>query len=89
MNSYHDINQLLDGNDDFELPVRGLIVVVRRDAPESWLVYLNEKLIGSFARYTRDRATYYESQIASEPGTVNWVSDDVTTLISRMIDLRD
>lgn len=87
MTGYSDLLQLLAGNDDFELTVGGRTVVVRPDSLESWLVYLDEDLIGSFVRREKDRATYYESSIASEPQTVNWVSDDIEVLISRMITL--
>ncbi|WP_426621974.1 hypothetical protein [Microbacterium sp. As-52] len=89
MTFYNDIDENLDGVTDFELPVRGVTTVVRRNSPESWLVYLDEKLIGSFSRQVKGRATYYESEVASEPNHTNWVSDDVTVLVSRMIDLRD
>ncbi|MFF2271597.1 hypothetical protein ACFVTX_04970 [Agromyces sp. NPDC058136] len=85
--SYADIYELLGGVEDFELRVNNRTVVVRRVAPEQWLVYLDEDLIGSFVQRNQDRATFFESEIASEPGTVNWVSDDVTGLISRMITL--
>jgi hypothetical protein len=89
MTSYHDIFQLLAGIEDFELPVRGRTTLVRRDSPDSWIVYLDEIFIGRFRQVEDGRATYFKSEIAGEPGTTNWVSDDVTTLISRMIDLRD
>lgn len=90
MTSYNEILQLLAGFDDFTLNVRGLTVVVRRDSLEpSWIVYLDEAFIGRFIQEEDGRATYFKSEVAGEPGHTNWVSDDVTTLISRMIDLRD
>jgi hypothetical protein len=33
------------------------------------------------------RALYFASEVASEPEVTNWVSEDVTSLISRMTDL--
>lgn len=85
------IYELLDGNDDFHLTVGGVEVTVRRTAPREWMVYQHPdlKYIGRFTREDRDRATFYVSEIASEPGSVEWVSDDVTTLISRMLTLRE
>jgi hypothetical protein len=85
--SSQDINQLLEGVLDFEVCVDDRSVVVRRSSSDGWLVYLDEKLIGLFIRRRQDRATYFESEVASEPGTTDWVSDDVTVLISRMITL--
>jgi hypothetical protein len=80
-----DIYQLLDGLETFEVEVGGQRTVVRRTMPDGWNVYVDENLIGSFVRKREDRATYFESEVASEPGVTDWVSDDITTLISRMI----
>ena len=90
MTSYHEILQLLAGSDDFTLDVRDHEVIVRRDSLEpSWIVYMDEAFIGRFRQEEDGRATYFKSELAGEPGHTNWVSDDITTLISRMIDLRD
>lgn len=85
------IYELLDSNEDFDLVVSGRTVTVRRTSPEDWIVYLHPDLsyIGRFLVEYRDRATYYVAEVAGEPGTVNWVSDDITVLISRMLTLRD
>jgi len=84
-----DIYQRLGGVDTFEVTVGGSIAVLRATAPDEWNVYVSEDLVGSFVRKMRGRATYFESEIASEPGTINWVSDDIGVLISRMITLRE
>ncbi|MFF7293239.1 hypothetical protein ACFY9N_11980 [Microbacterium sp. NPDC008134] len=85
--TYDEIQQHLDGLEEFDLSLGNVTVQVRRDSPESWLVARDGRTIGSFVRHQQGRATYYESQIASEPGETNWVSDDVTTLASRMVTL--
>ena len=78
--SFVDIYERLDGVEDFDLNVNNRTVVVRRVTSDQWRVYLDENLIGSFVRHTKDRATFFESEIASEPGETNWVSDDVTVV---------
>lgn len=87
--TYQDIQQKLAGVVDFEVAVGRQSATVRKDTPSSWLVYLDEDLIGSFAEYQEGRATYYKSEVAGEPGVTNWVGDDIVVLISRMITIAD
>jgi hypothetical protein len=84
-----DIYALLAGNEDFELPIDHRTVVVRRIALGAWNVYHDTNLIGSFTERQEGRATFFQSEIASEPGTTNWVSDDPTVLASRMLTLAE
>lgn len=82
---------MLDQHDPFELTVNGAQVSVRKNSPGQWTVYVHPDLdlIGSFTQEERDRATYFASEIPGEPGITEWVSDDPTTLISRMLTLQE
>lgn len=88
MTSYSDIVELLATSDTFTLTVAGKEITVRKSDEDSWGVFFEGERIGSFQQRTKNRATFYESEIASEPGVTNWVSDDVDVLISRMLTLR-
>lgn len=86
MAPFHEVAGLLDGTAEFQLPVRGTAAVVRQNGADTWVVLFEGEVIGSFRRLRRDRATWYEGEIASEPGVLDWVSDEVPTLVSRMLD---
>ncbi len=84
-----DIYTKLQLNDEFQLKNGDHVVVVRKEEPNGWGVFLDSKRIGFFRQQVNDRATYFESEIASEPGVTNWVSDELDTVIGRMLTLRD
>lgn len=86
MAPFYEVAGLLDGALEFQLPVRGTTAVVRQDGTDAWVVLFEGEVIGSFRRLRRDRATWYEGEIASEPGVLDWVSDEVPTLAGRMLD---
>ncbi|GAA4762761.1 hypothetical protein [Microbacterium gilvum] len=84
-----DAFELLRTLEVFEYQTSGASVTIRRTSPYSWNVYHRDDLIGSFALETRDHASYFVSEVASEPGIANWVSDDIRTPIEQMLLLAD
>lgn len=89
MTEYFDIQRLLAESPEFAIPMRGLEALVTKVGDDRWHVSIDDVSIGSFAVRSEGRALFFASEIPSEPRVTNWVSDDVTSLISRMIDLRE
>ena len=85
MSPFYEVAGLLEVG-AFLLPIRGTTVAVRRVEPDRWNVHFEGDLIGSFRRLRRDRATWYEGEVASEPCVLDWVSDEVPMLVARMLD---
>lgn len=86
MAPFHEVAGLLDGASEFQLPVRGTTAVVRQNGTDAWVVLFEGEIIGSFRRLRHDRATWYEGEVASELGVLDWASDELPTLVSRMLD---
>ncbi|WP_144873871.1 hypothetical protein [Microbacterium sp. 1.5R] len=89
MTEYFDIQRLLAESPEFAIPMRGLEALVTKVEDDRWHVSIEDVGVGSFTARSEGRAVFYASEITSEPTITNWVSDDVTTLIDRMIDLRE
>lgn len=89
MKQYFDIQHFLAESQEFVIPMRGMEALVRKVRDDRWDVSIDTEMIGSFSVRFEGRALYFASEIPSEPEVTNWVSDDVTSLINRMIDLRE
>lgn len=89
MTLYFDIHELLAEAPEFAIPMRGLEVLVTKVRDDEWDVSIAGARIGSFRARAEGRAVFFASEIAAEPGVTNWISDDIITLICRMMDLSD
>lgn len=89
MTEYFDIQRLLAESPEFAIPMRGLEALITKVRDDRWHVSIDDVRIGSFGARSEGRAFFFASEIPSEPEVTNWVSDDITTLIGRMLDLRE
>lgn len=86
--SFPTVHDLLESGAAFDYVAHDLTTRVEPVGNDEWSVRESGERIGLLARKRVDRATYYIGYIEDEPGVVNWVSDDIGVLISRMLTLR-
>lgn len=86
--SFSSVHDRLESGQAFDFNMGDGVARIDPDGEGEWTVRFEGQRIGRIQRERRDRAIFYLGYIEDEPGTVNWVSDEIDVLVSRMITLR-
>ncbi|MEV5042688.1 hypothetical protein [Microbacterium sp. LMI1x-1-1.1] len=86
--NFSTIHDRLESGEAFQFRSGEVVTAIDPLGDGEWSVRLGGERIGRITRERRDRATYYVGWVEEEPETVNWVSDEIDVLVSRMITLR-
>lgn len=86
--NFASIHDLMEAREPFDFTSGQAVLSLEPTATDEWVVKDRGERIGRIRREVRDRATYYVGYIEDEPDTVNWLSDEIDVLVSRMITLR-